>query len=912
MEGEKNSFYKINHDACDIGMVINMDGRADHKLVNDALHIAEKLANCAEGNISESGTCAAGIQLQISHCFFRKIAEKEGIFLKTAGDYGIGMFFFPREEKKRIADQQRFEILAENIGLCFIGWRRVKVHPEILARTEQEQMPFVCQGFVARPQECDKGIDFDKKLYQLRRLFEERTENTHVCSLSSRTIVYKGIFSGNQLSVFYEDLESKWYKSAMALIHVGIFADADLRWTTEKLLSGAVLFSEGDLVGATLDRKGLRSARYYIRDDARLLLSTRAGVAEIPAENIVKKSRLQPGKMLLVDIKQKKLIADEANAISLDPAQACDDENDMKDRWSDHDNPAWRQYAAVEEEESERTLRTLLQFSAKELPLAIDEVEPVSEILKRFKSNIGTTAASADAGVDKQEIQLKIMPGVRMSISVIPSLLHYEIYCIEELAQLIYDLKNTNPRAKISVKLISGEGIDTIAADLAKAGAQVIEISDTEECAERRHGNCRKEWPWERGLAAVQQTLIRSGLREKVLLRIEGEMLHGRDLAIAALLGAEEFAEEKCPKSASLMQFTEEAAGELREIMAMLGFRTVNEMIGRYDVLTLNGSLLSYQDAGQELFGIMNQRYAREKQRRFMPFCRHDFHLEQSLDACQILPTFFDALNAGKHQEGEIQIDAACRSAGVLLGYEITRRYNDTLQEDNFIIHAKGSSGASFGAFIPAGLTMKLEGESDEGFGRGLSGGKLIIVPAQESQFKANENIITGNDALYGAVAGKAYICGMTGDAFCAHNAGAIAVAEGCGNDALKDMTEGLVVLLGSIGINFAAGMRGGLAYVLDEKCDLHRKMDPETTMMEEVAKEKDIYRLKSIIQEYEKETGSALAGDILMNFAEYLPYFKKVTPANSELLCDIDNCFEEKENSPANTGIEAFDVIVA
>ncbi|MDU2210173.1 MAG: glutamate synthase large subunit, partial [Eubacterium sp.] len=479
--------------------------------------------------------------------------------------------------------------------------------------------------------------------------------------------------------------------------------------------------------------------------------------------------------------------------------------------------------------------------------------------------------------VSAQEIQIKMaqgakpgegghLPGKKVypwiaktrlstpGVSLISPPPHHDIYSIEDLAQLIYDLKNANKNARISVKLVSEAGVGTIASGVAKAGAQVILISgyDGGTGAAPRSSIHNAGLPWELGLAEAHQTLIMNGLRNKVVIETDGKLMSGRDVAIAAMLGAEEFGFataplvtmgcvmmrvcnlDTCPvgiatqnpelrkrftgKPEYVVNFMRFIAQELREYMAKLGVKTVDELVGRTDFLEQKQVEGSGRSAEVNLSAILNNPYIKEAGKiQYNKKNVYNFELEKTVDEKVLIKKFASALESGQKRSVEVDVTNTDRALGTLLGAEITRRFGETLEEDTYTVKCHGAGGQSFGAFIPKGLTLELVGDSNDYFGKGLSGGKLIVYPQAGATYKEDENIIVGNVALYGATSGKAFINGVAGERFCVRNSGATAVVEGCGDHGCEYMTGGRVVVLGGTGKNFAAGMSGGIAYVLDE-----------------------------------------------------------------------------------------------
>jgi len=424
-------------------------------------------------------------------------------------------------------------------------------------------------------------------------------------------------------------------------------------------------------------------------------------------------------------------------------------------------------------------------------------------------------------------------PGVSL-ISPPP---HHDIYSIEDLAQLIYDLKNANKNARISVKLVSECGVGTVAAGVAKAGAGVILISgyDGGTGAAPRNSIYNAGLPWELGLAEAHQTLIKNGLRNKVVIETDGKLMTGRDVVIAAILGAEEFGFataplitlgcammrvcnlDTCPfgvatqnpelrkkfpgKPEYVMNFMIFVASELREYMSKLGVRTVDELVGRIDLIKPKAGITGTA-AQVDLSNIINSDYVSEKV-EYNKKSKYDFKLENTLDEKVLMKEFEKNLKSGEKKSITVNVKNTDRSFGTIFGSEITRKYYNTLADDTYKIVCNGSGGQSFGAFIPNGLTLELVGDSNDYFGKGLSGGKLVVYPPKDSTFKAEDNIIIGNVALYGATSGKAFIDGVAGERFCVRNSGAVAVVEGVGDHGCEYMTGGCVVVIGKTGKNF-------------------------------------------------------------------------------------------------------------
>ncbi len=1467
------------HDACGIGAVVNIDGKQTRKIVENALSIVEKLEHRAGKDATGETGDGVGILVQVSHSFFKKAAADCGITLGEERDYGVGMFFFPQDKFIRAQAQRMLETLCEKEGLPFLGWREVPVAEDVLGSKARDCMPSIWQCFIGRPENVEQGLAFDRKLYLVRRQFEHSHLDTYVCSLSSRTIVYKGMFLVQQLRTFYKDLQSPDYVSALALVHSRFSTNTQPSWkrahpnrfiahngeintirgNADRMLAreetmtspvfdedtmheilpavdttgsdsamldntleflvmngmplplavmicipepwkndstmdprkkefyhywatmmeswdgpAAILFSDGDLVGATLDRNGLRPSRYYITKDNCLILASEVGVLDIPESEIVQKSRLMPGRILLVDTKQKKLISDydakkeytnlypygewlslnlkslgdlkipnkkipvysqeerdilyrafgwnyeDVNEMILPLAQngveptasmgvdtplavmsnqhpalfsyfkqlfaqvtnppidslrekivtdttvyvgsdgnllqaqsknctvleinnpiltgtdimkikalnapglktavvpilyykntplkdaldsvfvaiereyrngsniiilsdrgvdenhvaipsllavsgveqylirtkkrtaisiivetaevrnvhqsamllgygarainpylaheciaelidqklldkdyhtAIDDYNkgiiggivkiaakmgistiqsyqsaqifeavgiakdvidtyftntvsrvggiglkDIEDDVNFHHNKAFdplgltvnthldsvgvhkfrrgptcedhlyspeiiialqeatrsgsyerfKEYTSlVDDNAHPHTLRAMLKFAAdKATAISIDDVESVEDIVKRFKTGamsygsisqeahecmalamnhlhgksnsgeggekperLGTDknsaikqVASGRFGVTEEyllsakEIQIKMaqgakpgegghLPGKKVypwiaktryatpGVSLISPPPHHDIYSIEDLAQLIYDLKNANREARISVKLVSEAGVGTIAAGVAKAGAQVILISghDGGTGAAPLSSIHHAGLPWELGLAETHQALMQNGLRSRVVIETDGKLMSGRDVAIACLLGAEEFGFataplitmgcammrvcnlDTCPfgvatqnselrkrfagKPEYVENFMKFIAQELREIMAELGFRTVEEMCGHTEMLALKDKGNFDRANLVDMSCVLGSGdSAEDLKRHFDPADVYNFNLDRTVDEKELLPAFHKMVKDGKLKKAAgnsmaLRVSSTDRTVGTILGSEIQKTFGSTLAEDSITVNCTGGGGQSFGAFIPKGLTMRLTGDANDGLGKGLSGGKIVVKTPEDAGYKAEENIIIGNVACFGATSGQAFINGIAGERFCVRNSGATVVAEGCGDHGLEYMTGGVAVILGGTGRNLAAGMSGGVAYVLDQNHDLYLRLNKELVTMSELSEQHDIDLVKSLVEKHVAETGSNRGKEVLADWNENLKHFKKIIP---------------------------------
>ena len=648
----------------------------------------------------------------------------------------------------------------------------------------------------------------------------------------------------------------------------------------------------------------------------------------------------------------------------------------------------------IDNEESEITLRGLLEFNYNAKPVPIDEVEPASEIVKRFKTGamsygsiskeahetlaiamnrIGGKSNTGEGGEDAErwivdengdsrrssikqvasgrfgvtseylvnadELQIKLAQGAKpgeggqlpaskvypwiaktrhstTGVGLISPPPHHDIYSIEDLAQLIYDLKNANTKARVSVKLVSECGVGTVAAGVAKGGADVILISgyDGGTGASPKNSIQHAGLPWELGLAEAHQTLLLNDLRDKVRIETDGKLMSGRDVAIAALLGAEEFGFataplvtlgcvmmrvcnlDTCPvgiatqneelrkrfsgKPEYVINFMYFIAEELREIMAKLGFRKIDEMIGRVDRLKQKEDIHSWKAKNIDLSAIL---YTPDKFKgkvvRYNPAKKHDHKLNQVIDETVFLDRCKDAIKNGTKTSFEVDVTNTNRTLGTILGSEITRvNGSKGLPEDTIKIKCNGAAGQSFGSFIPKGLTIEVEGDANDYFGKGLSGGKLTVYPPKTSTFVADENIVVGNVALYGATSGKVFLNGIAGERFAVRNSGATAVVEGVGAHGCEYMTGGTVVILGKTGINFAAGMSGGTAYLHIEEVDYRIKINEEMVLLEELSLE-DEELVRKLVEEHTQVTGSPKGKKILENFETEKSKFIKIIP---------------------------------
>ncbi len=656
--------------------------------------------------------------------------------------------------------------------------------------------------------------------------------------------------------------------------------------------------------------------------------------------------------------------------------------------------PLFQQYSSLVNEQNQQhfTLRGLLEFKQRE-SIAIEEVEPIESIIKRFKTGamsygsisqeaheslaiamnrIGGKSNTGEGGEDPdrytwtndrgdsknsaikqvasgrfgvtslylsqaRELQIKMaqgakpgeggqLPGKKVypwiakvrnstpGVGLISPPPHHDIYSIEDLAELIHDLKNANREARISVKLVSEVGVGTIAAGVAKAHADVVLISgyDGGTGASPQTSIKHCGLPWELGLAETHQTLVLNNLRSRIAVETDGQLKTGRDVVIAALLGAEEFGFataplvtlgcimmrachlNTCPVGVATqdpllrknftgdpqhtVNFMTFIAQEVREIMAQLGFRTLNEMVGRTDVLEAQQAVEHWKAKGLDFSNILYQPDVGADVGRYcqMP---QDHGLEKSIDMTVLLDLCKGAIANGEKVHAKLPITNINRVVGTILGNEITKQHWEGLPDDTVHLHFQGSAGQSFGAFVPKGVTLELEGEANDYLGKGLSGGKIILYPSPASTFVAEENVIVGNVVLYGATAGDVFIRGMAGERFGVRNSGVNAVVEGVGDHGCEYMTGGKVVVLGETGRNFAAGMSGGVAYILDEAGDFATRCNMSMVDLEKLEDAEEINDLRLMLQTHVDLTGSAIASKVLAAWDEMVPVFVKVMP---------------------------------
>ncbi|PXA04332.1 glutamate synthase large subunit [Coraliomargarita sinensis] len=672
------------------------------------------------------------------------------------------------------------------------------------------------------------------------------------------------------------------------------------------------------------------------------------------------------------------------------------------------------------------TLRGLMDFKfdeAKSIP--IEEVEPASEIVKRFKTGamsygsiskeaheslaiamnrLGGKSNTGEGGedidrftpdengdsrrsaikqvasgrfgvtsyylVNSDEIQIKIVQGAKPGEGgelpghkVLPQIAktrgttpgvglispppHHDIYSIEDLAELIHDLKNANVNARVNVKLVSEVGVGTIAAGVAKAKADVILVSgyDGGTGASPRSSIQHAGAPWELGLAETNQTLLLNDLRSRVVVETDGQLKTGRDVAIACLLGAEEFGfataplvtlgclmmrvchKNTCPVGVAtqnpelrkkfkggadaVVHFMNYVAEEMREVMAQLGFRSINEMVGRVDKLEMRSAIDHWKAKGLDYSKIL---YRPQVESDVGTYCqmKQDHLLDKSLDMTKLLDLAKPAIEEGKSVEIDLPIVNTNRVVGTITGSEISRNHGpDGLPEDTVKINLTGSAGQSLGAFCPNGMTFTVTGDTNDYLGKGLSGGKIIVRPPEDSPFVAHENIITGNVCFYGATKGEAYIAGMAGERFCVRNSGVEAVIEGVGDHALEYMTGGMVINLGSTGRNLGAGMSGGVAYIYDELGDfVENRLNPDMVNVYQLIEcgDDEMAKVKAKIEKHVMLTGSARGRDILADWPAVAGKFLKIMPQDFERVLQAQARAEERGLQGEEAILAAFE----
>ena len=685
----------------------------------------------------------------------------------------------------------------------------------------------------------------------------------------------------------------------------------------------------------------------------------------------------------------------------------------------------FKEYSKLVDDQGRRlcTLRGLMDLNSTRPPLAIEEVEPVEEIVKRFKTGamsygsiskeahetlamamnrIGGKSNTGEGGedparyfldengdsrnsgikqvasgrfgvtsnylVNARELQIKIaqgakpgeggqLPGSKVypeiarvrhstpGVGLISPPPHHDIYSIEDLAELIYDLKSANDRARISVKLVAEVGVGTIAAGVAKAHADVILISGYDggtgasPLTSIKHAGV----PWELGLAEAHQTLVLNNLRSRVTLETDGQLKTGRDVVAAALLGAEEFGFASAPlvsmgcimmrvchlntcpvgvatqdptlrakfagRPSDVVNFMFFIAQEVRELMAGLGFHCVEEMVGHTECLRMRSAVEHWKARGLDFSAILYQPNMPKTVGRHYQLPQ-DHGVDKSLDYTTLLHICKPTLEDGQPVSATLPIRNVHRAVGTLLGSEVTRQHGAKgLPEDTIRLRFTGSAGQSFGAFLPRGITLSLEGDANDYVGKGLSGGKVIVYPPKDSTFASEENVIIGNVAFYGATSGEAYICGMAGERFCVRNSGVSAVVESVGDHGCEYMTGGRVVVLGLTGRNFAAGMSGGIAYVFDEHIDFERRCNIEMVQLTSLEDAEEIEIVKDMIFKHAEHTGSGRATEILLRWDALLPRWVRVMPNDYARVLETQKQMRREGLTREDAEMAAFEV---
>ncbi len=1477
---------RYERDACGVGFVVNIKGRASHQIVEDALTVLENLRHRGACGCEANTGDGAGILLQVPHEFLKHAVGRAKIALPGPGEYGVGMVYLPPKDKDRYKVEKLFEEIIAAEGLTLLGWRTVPCNNASLGWTARAAEPVVRQVFIARPAAISDDLAFERKLYVLRKLAERGIRYSgvtggqyfYVASLSARTMVYKGMLMPDQVPAFYADLSDPRMASALALVHSRFSTNtfpswerahpyryiahngeintlrgnvnwmhareallesdlfgADIQkikpiihedgsdsamfdncleflvlsgrslphavmmmipepWENHESMSdekrafyeyhsclmeawdgpASIAFTDGRVIGAVLDRNGLRPSRYYVTKDDRVIMASEVGVLDVPPHQVLQKGRLQPGRMFLIDTEQGRIVADEElkhrivtarpyrlwlnenlvqladlpeptheiavdhptvtlrqqafgytfedlriligptardgvqplgsmgtdtplavlsnkpqllynyfkqlfaqvtnppidavreeiitssqigvgsegnllqpgplncrqinlphpvltnaeleklrhihrpgfravtlpilfpvarggagleaaldelfaqadrairdgvnilvlsdrgvtatqapipallavsglhhhlirngtrtkvglvlesgeprevhhfalligyGASAINPYLAFETIADMiaqglltgvdyphavknfikgtvkgivktmakmgistiqsycgaqifeaiglnqevidkyftwtasriegvgietlaeevarRHRHAFPDRPVngqvldpggqyqWRrdgeyhlfnpetvhklqlatrtndyrvfkEYSALVNTQDKQlaTLRGLLDFKFAPQPIPLDEVEPVESIVKRFKTGamsygsisqeahealaiamnrLGGKSNTGEGGEDPEryvwtnergdsknsaikqvasgrfgvtslyltkarELQIKMaqgakpgeggeLPGPKVypwiakvrgttaGVGLISPPPHHDIYSIEDLAELIHDLKNANREARISVKLVAEVGVGTIAAGVSKAHADVVLISGYDggtgasPLSSIKHAGI----PWELGLAETHQTLVLNNLRSRIVVETDGQLKTGRDVVIATMLGAEEFGFataplvvlgcimmrvchlNTCPVGVAtqdprlrakftgnpdhVVNFMRFIAQEMRELMAQLGFRTVNEMVGRTDRLEVRPAIDHWKAKGLDFTKILHQPDVPPQVGRYcqMP---QDHGLEKSLDMKKLLPLCEPAIRRGEPVRATLPIQNVNRVVGTILGNEITKHHGPRgLPAGTIHLKFIGSAGQSFGAFVPPGVTLELEGDANDYLGKGLSGGQIIVYPPAGSTFAPEENIIIGNVAFYGATSGTAYIRGMAGERFCVRNSGVNAVVESVGDHGCEYMTGGRVVVLGPTGRNFAAGMSGGIAYVLDADGTFPSRCNLQMVGLETLTQADEIAEVFAMIEQHARLTGSDRARQILKLREEMIPKFVKVMP---------------------------------
>lgn len=1070
---------QFEHDACGIGAVVDIKGRKSHQTVSDALSIVERLEHRAGKDAEGKTGDGVGIMLQISHRFFAKVADELNISLGNEREYGVGMFFFPQNEHLRAQAMKLFELVTRKEGLEFLAWREVPVDPDAVGQKARDCMPAIWQCFIKKPAKVSKGINFDRKLYIVRRVFEQASNGTYVPSLSSRTIVYKGMFLVHDLRQFYLDLQDEDYESAIGMVHSRFSTNTNPSWmrahpnrfilhngeintikgNTDAMLAreetisspimkedmnkilpiintsgsdsamldnalefmvmngmdlplavmitipepwennknisqkkrdfyqyyatmlepwdgpAAILFSDGDVVGAVLDRNGLRPSRYYITKDGRMILSSEVGVLPCEPENILVKDRLRPGKMLLVDTVKGEVVDDEKLKeyyASREPYGEWIDRNlvQLKDlkipniktpSYTGDDLLRLQKVFGYKYEDISTLILPMARQGAEpsgamgtDTPLAVlsGQHPPLFNYFKQRFAQV--TNPPIDA------IREKIVTSTSVYVGAHGNLLedkpeNCKVLKVNNPILTSTDLlriKYMNvPGFKVSTVSINyykntslEKAIDRVFLEVDRAykeGANIIILSD------RDIDEYHVAIPSLLAVSAVSQYLIRTKKSTALALILESAEPHEVH-HFAALLGygacavnpylAHETIGQLIDDGlldkdyyAAVDDYNKAVLGGIVKIASKMGISTIQSYqssqifeavgisrdvidkyftgtvsrVGRTDLLHVKPAPADSRMSKMDLDCILHNPAIVNSNVHFQKEDTYDFHLEDTLDMKVLMKKF--KLNSKTPQSVKLDVSNTDRAFGAIFGSEITRKYGSDLPDDVYTVHCTGAGGQSFGAFIPKGLTLELTGDCNDYMGKGLSGGKLVVRPPEGITFKPEENIIIGNVALYGATSGKAFVSGVAGERFCVRNSGAVAVVEGVGDHGCEYMTGGTVVVLGQTGKNFAAGMTGGIAYVLDENWDFYQRVNKETVSLEPVEHKYDVATLKELIREHVELTGSPRGKEILDNFSEFLPKFKKVLPYDYDHMLRVIASMEERGLDGEQAQIEAF-----
>lgn len=979
------------HDACGVGMVVNIHGGKSHELVDNALRVLENMQHRGAETRDKTGD-GAGIMVQIPHEFILL----QGIPVPEKGRYGTGLVFLPREEKLQ---NQILNIMIEEIereGLELMHLRNVPVNEDVPGVAAREVMPDIRQMFVApmpslsTSSEGEDAVSLETKLYKVRKRIERRVlplgiDSFYICSLSSKNIVYKGMLTSGQLRRFYQDLTNPYFTSGLALVHSRFSTNTFPKW---KLAQPFRLLCHNGEINTVRGNRAWMKARESVLSSGALGdikdilpiveddMSDSASLDNVFEFLIMSGMSLPQAMAILVpeSFNDKNPISEDLKAfyeyysILMEPwdgpAALMFSDGRYAGGMLDRNGLRPSRYTitksgmmVVASEVGAMSFGALSIEAHEALALAMNrlgarsntgeggednvryhtEVDGVSLSSKTKQIASGRFGVTAEYLVNAEELQIKVaqgakpgeggqLPGFKVNkiiaktrnaipgITLISPPPHHDIYSIEDLAQLIFDLKNINPTAAVSVKLVAESGVGTIAAGVAKAKADLIVISGAEggtgasPVSSMRFAGISPEI----GLAEAQQTLVLNGLRDQVRLQTDGQLKTARDVIIMAMLGADEFSfgtlplivlgclmmrkcnTNTCPVGVATQDETLRAkfrgraeyvvnffmflAQQTREYLSELGVRHLKDIIGRTDMIEVIP-----QDKSSKLGTIDFSRLLhRPDTEKALYWDRSEFTKVSGVKDEDIISACAKAIENQEEVNLDYAIKNTDRAVTTMLSGVIAKRYGEEGLPDSTInIKFKGSAGQSFGAFAVRGINVRLEGEANDYFAKGLSGGRISILPPSRTSadFVAEDNIIAGNTGLYGATGGELYVNGRVGERFGVRNSGATAVVEGAGDHCCEYMTGGRVVVLGQIGRNFAAGMSGGLAYVWDREhtFDYFCNMDQvEISLVEESSARKELHEL---IRQHYLYTGSALARRMLDDWNRYVEDFILVTP---------------------------------